>query len=60
MPASKHTKLARGNKKLSRQWQHVRSSAEARGASPGQAIRMASGVLKRQSKKHNRKRSKRG
>lgn len=49
MPASKHTRKANTPKK-SRQWEHIRQSAEARGASPGAAIRMASGVLKRESK----------
>ncbi len=50
MPASKHTSKANTAKK-SRQWQHIRDSAESRGYSPGRAIAMASGVLKRQAKK---------
>ena len=49
MPAIKHTRKATTPKK-SRQWEHVRASAEARGASPGQATRMASGVLKKESR----------
>lgn len=50
MPASKHTRKANTPKKA-RQWQHIRDSAEARGIPTGQAIAMASGVLKRQAKK---------
>lgn len=50
MPASKHTKKANTPKKA-RQWEHVRASMEARGASPGTAIRAASGVLKKQSRR---------
>ena len=55
MPASKHTRKVKGNPKAARQWAHVRASAEARGASPGQAIRMASGVIKKQHLKKARK-----
>ncbi len=58
MPARKHTRKANTPKK-SRQWAHIRASAKARGASPGAAIRMASGVLKQQAKKTRRKKSKR-
>jgi hypothetical protein len=47
VPARKHTRKADTAKK-SRQWQHIRESAEARGYPPGAAIAMASGVLKRQ------------
>ncbi len=50
MPASKHTKKANTAKKK-RQWQHVRDSMEARGKSPGAAVRAANGVLKKQSRK---------
>jgi hypothetical protein len=50
MPASEHTKKANTAKK-SRQWEHVRESAEAQGDSPGKAIRKASGVLKKEAKK---------
>ena len=50
MPASEHTKKADTPKK-SRQWQHVRDSAEAQGDSPGKAIKKASGVLKKEAKK---------
>ena len=50
MPAKEHTKKANTAKK-SRQWQHVRDSAEAEGDSPGKAITKASGVLKKEAKK---------
>lgn len=50
MPAEKHTKKADTAKK-SRQWQHVRDSAEAQGDSPKKAIMKASGVLKKEAKK---------
>ena len=53
MPARVHTKKANTPKK-SRQWEHIRASAEARGASEGQAIRMASGVLKKQARRSRR------
>jgi hypothetical protein len=53
MPAQKHTKKAT-TPKLRRQWQHVRESMEARGASPGTAIAAASGVIKKQSRKGRR------
>ena len=53
MPARKHTSKATTAKK-SRQWEHIRASAEARGASPGSAIRQASGVLKKQARKGRR------
>jgi hypothetical protein len=46
MPASKHTRKAT-TPKLKRQWEHIRASAEARGDSPGKAIRKASGVIKK-------------
>ena len=46
MPASKHTKKAT-TPKLKRQWEHVRRSAESRGASPGSAIRQANAVVKK-------------
>lgn len=46
MPASEHTKKANTPKKK-RQWEHVRESAEAKGDSPGKAIRKASGVVKK-------------
>lgn len=58
MPAGKHTKLARGHAKLSRQWAHVRASEIRRGASPGKADMIANGVVKRQVK-GKRKKSKR-
>lgn len=54
MPASKHTRKA-NTPKLKRQWQHVRDSAEARGASPGSAIAQASGVIARQVRKNKRR-----
>ena len=50
MPASEHTKKATTAKK-SRQWEHVRESAEESGDSPGKAIKKASGVLKKEAKK---------
>lgn len=50
MPAEKHTKKATTAKK-SRQWEHVRESAEKSGDSPGKAIKKASGVLKKEAKK---------
>jgi len=53
MPAEKHTRKAT-TPKLKRQWQHVRDSMEARGASPGAAIRAASGVIKRRSRRSRR------
>jgi len=55
MPASKHTRKAT-TPKLKRQWQHVRESAEARGYSPGRAIAMASGVIKRHGRRGRRSR----
>jgi hypothetical protein len=56
MPAQKHTKKADTPKKR-RQWQHIRESAEARGYPVGQAIAMASGVLKRQARRGKKRRS---
>lgn len=56
MPAEMHNKRLRGNPKLKRQWEHVRESAEARGADPGSAIAQASGVVKRASMKKRSKR----
>jgi hypothetical protein len=50
MPAEKHTKKANTAKK-SRQWEHVRESAEKSGDSEGKAIRKASGVLKKEARK---------
>jgi hypothetical protein len=50
MPATKHTRKAT-TPKLKRQWEHVRASAEARGASPGSAIRQANAVVKRVKRK---------
>lgn len=55
MPAEKHTRKAT-TPKLRRQWQHVRDSMESRGASPGAAIRAASGVIKRQARRNRRSR----
>ena len=54
MPAQKHTKKANTPKRR-RQWQHVRDSMEARGASPGAAVRAANGVLKKQARKRGSK-----
>lgn len=56
MPAGKHTRVVRGRPKLSRMWEHIRASAEARGDPPGVAIRKASGVVKRQSRRGARRR----
>lgn len=53
MPASKHTRKA-FTPKLSRQWAHVRASAEARGADAGSAIRQANAVVKRGARKLRR------
>jgi hypothetical protein len=50
MPAQEHTKKANTAKKQ-RQWQHVRDTAEKSGDSPGKAIRKASGVIKKESRK---------
>lgn len=50
MPASKHTKKAT-TPKLKRQWEHVRESAERRGASAGSAVRQANAVVKRSARK---------
>lgn len=50
MPASKHTKKA-DTPKRSRQWEHVKESAESRGASEGSAIRQANAAVKKSSKK---------
>ena len=44
MPASKFTKKAT-TPKLQRQWSHVETSAKARGASPGSAIRQANAAV---------------
>jgi hypothetical protein len=55
MPASKHTKKA-NTPKTRRMWEHVRESAEARGASAGSAIRQASGAVKRYKRGGGRKR----
>lgn len=46
MPAQKFTKKANTAAKK-RQWQHIEDSMLARGASPGAAIRAASGALKK-------------
>jgi len=57
MPASKHTKKAT-TPKLKRQWEHVRKSAESRGASAGSAIRQANAVVKRNTRRLRRSRRK--
>lgn len=49
MPASRFTKKAT-TPKLKRQWDHVYSSAKARGASPGTAVRQANSVVKKASR----------
>jgi len=54
MPAQKHTKKANTPKKR-RMWQHVRESAESRGASPGSAVRQANSAVKKASRKKKRK-----
>ena len=53
MPAERFTKKAT-TPKLKRQWAHVEQSALDRGASPGAAVRMANGVVKRSARKHKR------
>lgn len=58
MPAEIHTRKAT-TPKLKRQWEHVRRSAESRGASPGSAIRQANSVVKRSSRR-SRRRGRRG
>jgi hypothetical protein len=50
MPAEKHTKKA-DTPKAKRQWQHVRDSEAARGASKGEAIRKANAVVRDRKKK---------
>lgn len=55
MPAQEHTRKANTPKRR-RQWQHVRASAEARGASPGSAVRQANAVVKRSFRKSRRSR----
>ena len=50
MPAEKFTKKANTPKKQ-RQWTHVYETAKAEGDSEGKAIRKASGVVKKGSKK---------
>jgi len=57
VPAQQHTKKANTPKKQ-RQWEHIRASAEARGDSPGKAIRKASGVIKKETAKSSRSRKK--
>lgn len=53
MPAEKHTFKAT-TPTLRRQWQHVRDSAESRGADAGSAIRQANAVVKRGYRKMRR------
>jgi hypothetical protein len=55
MPASRFTRKA-NTPRRSRQWQHVYESAKSRGASPGSAIRQASGVVRRTAKADKRQR----
>ena len=50
MPAQEHTKKANTPKKK-RQWSHVRESEIAKGKSPGQADKIANGVIKKGSRK---------
>jgi hypothetical protein len=54
MPAEAFTKRANTPKKK-RMWQHIYSSMKARGASPGAAIRAASGVVKRGGRRSRRR-----
>lgn len=58
MPADEFTTKA-NTPKLRRQFRHVENSALARGASPGSAIRQASGVVKRSSGRKARRSSRR-
>lgn len=53
MPAQAHTRKANTPSKR-RQWEHVRRSMEASGASPGAAVRAANGVLKRGARRGRR------
>lgn len=55
MPASKFTRKAT-TPKLKRQWGHVYNSELRRGASKATAIKAASGVIKRASRKNRRSR----
>jgi hypothetical protein len=59
VPAEKFTRKANTPKKK-RQWQHVYDSALKRGDSKGEAIRKASGVVKRGGRRSKRRRSRRG
>jgi hypothetical protein len=54
MPAEAFTKRANTPKKR-RQWRHVYESMKSRGASPGAAIRAASGVVKRSGRRGKRR-----
>lgn len=45
MPAKVHTKKANTPAKA-RQWQHVRDAVEAKGGSPGSAVRQANAVVR--------------
>jgi hypothetical protein len=58
MPAEAHTKKA-NTPKRKRQWYHVRHEAEARGASPGSAVRQANAAVKRSYRKRKTKRGRR-
>lgn len=50
MPAQKHTKKANTPQKQ-RQWAHVRESEIAAGKTPGEADKIANGVIKKATKK---------
>jgi hypothetical protein len=54
MPAQQHTKKANTPTKQ-RQWAHVRESEIERGASPGQADKIANGVIKKESRGSKKK-----
>lgn len=56
MPAEKHTKKANTAAK-SRQWEHVRQSAEKSGDSEGSAIRQANAVVRDHPAKGGKKKS---
>lgn len=58
MPAEKFTKKA-STPKTKRMWSDVEKSALKRGASPGSAIRQASGVVKRYQQRKGSRSSKR-
>ena len=55
MPVSRKANTA----KKKRQWRHIEDSAKSRGYSPGEAARMANGVIKKQARKKKGRKSSR-